>query len=525
MSTKSEEDKMVQGIIHLPTLRLKLAAQGILVGIAAGLCIVVLRSCLEMVSESRSRMVAFLQGLPPYLVLVWVAGLVLTAFIIASLCRRVPSAAGGGIPRVRAIMLGLAKDDNWFTILITKLVTTIMGIGAGLSMGREGPSVQIGAMAAEGVSRAFKNTNAEERALISSGVGAGLAAAFNAPLGGFMFTMEVMQKNFSTLVIAPTLVASVTAGVIAHTFFGMDTVFLIKPMPLLHQGFLPHLILLGLFSGFMGVLFNKVFFGIGAFYKLPIFKNSVMKIAFPLLLTIPLTYLLPQVLGAGDGIIGAMINLKGSISMILLLLLGKYLFTVLSTGSGAPGGCLQPMLVLGSLTGGLFGSVASALGFMPPEYRLHMVVFGMAGFFAGSVRTPVTAILLLLELTGRFYHIVPLSIVSLCAYAAGELLRDKPMFDRAMEGIFAKLDGPKPLPANQDQHLMEVSVEEGSRAEGKSLSELRLPGKALVIFVRRGNQTFVPDGSVRFMAGDFVYLVPNQAKLTELASVFKSAAN
>lgn len=128
-----------------------------------------------------------------------------------------------------------------------------------------------------------------------------------------------------------------------------------------------------------------------------------------------------------------MVELKGTVPFIILLLVGKFAFTMFSTGSGAPGGSLQPMLVLGAICGGLYGNLAAGLGLLPPEYRLHMVVFAMAGFFTGSVRAPVTGILLLLELTGRFYHMVPLGIVTLFAYAAGELLRDRPIFDAILE--------------------------------------------------------------------------------------------
>lgn len=520
---QDDAERTLEGMIHLPTLKLRLAIEGIFVGLFAGCCIALLRLCLGFVASRRSFMVAFLQSMPLASVLIWAVALLVLAWFIAYLVRLVPIAGGSGIPQIRGIVLGIYQSLHWFRVIVVKLVATALGIGAGLSMGREGPSVQIGGMAGQGIGRLFHNSNMETRALISSGAGAGLAAAFNAPMAGCLFTMEVIHKNLSALVMVPTLMASLTAAVIAHAVFGMDTVFAIPRMAILQPVYLPHLVVLGLLTGVAGVLFNRGSLGIGRFYGLPVFRKPWMRIAFPLLLTIPLTYFLPAVLGAGDSIIEDMVELKGSIPLIVCLLLGKYIFTFLSTGSGAPGGSLQPMLVLGAIMGGLYGSVAVELGMLPPEYRLHMVVFAMAGFFTGSVRAPVTAILLLLELTGRFYHIVPLGIVTLFAYAAGELLQDRPIFDAILDkelhqhmpsGVHSS------LPAKA--YLYESAVESGSPAEGRCIRELSIPGKALIVSIRRGDQVIVPDGETKLLSGDYVYILPNRAGARELSALFKS---
>ena len=476
---KSEREKTLQGMLHIPGLKLRLAFEGILVGVAAGLLITLLRLGLGFVAERRDSMVEFLQNVPPAYVLLWVGALVVLAIIMGGLVRWAPMAGGSGIPQVRGIVLGLTKSPHWARVIFVKLVDTSLGIGAGLSMGREGPSVQIGAMSGQGISRLLNNTNLEERALISSGAGAGLAAAFNAPMAGVMFTMETIHKNMSAMVMVPTLMACIVATVLVHSVFGWETVFLIPKMPIMPVEYLPLLIGLGLFTGLMGVAFNKGSMNMGRFYGLPIFRYHWMKLAFPLLLTIPLTYLLPEVLGAGDNIIEDMVELKGTLAILLVLLVGKFVFTLFSTGSGAPGGSLQPMLVLGAVCGAIYGNVAMEMGWLPPEYRLHMVVFAMAGFFTGCVRAPVTAILLLLELTGRFYHLVPLGIVSLFAYAAGELCHDTPIFDAMLEKIIDKHERNKNnLVAPAQQNLLEEAVEGGSPVEGKTLAEIRFPGRA-----------------------------------------------
>lgn len=161
----------------------------------------------------------------------WVLALVMTSLVISGLVKWVPIAGGSGIPQVRGIVIGVYSSLHWFRVIVVKLITTALGIGAGLSMGREGPSVQIGGMAGQGIGKLFRNSNVETRALISSGAGAGLAAAFNAPMAGCLFTMEVIHKNLSALVMLPTLMASLTAAVVAHFVFGTETVLLFRVCP------------------------------------------------------------------------------------------------------------------------------------------------------------------------------------------------------------------------------------------------------------------------------------------------------
>ena len=214
---QDDAERTLEGMIHLPTLKLRLAIEGIFVGLFAGCCIALLRLCLGFVASRRSFMVAFLQSMPLASVLIWAVALLVLAWFIAYLVRLVPIAGGSGIPQIRGIVLGIYQSLHWFRVIVVKLVATALGIGAGLSMGREGPSVQIGGMAGQGIGRLFHNSNMETRALISSGAGAGLAAAFNAPMAGCLFTMEVIHKNLSALVMVPTLMASLTAAVVSMT--------------------------------------------------------------------------------------------------------------------------------------------------------------------------------------------------------------------------------------------------------------------------------------------------------------------
>lgn len=187
--------------------RLRLFIEGIFVGIFGGLCISLFRFLL---SESESLRIylynAFLlpatakENFIP--LCLWIAALAVVGLFLYLMCRYAPMAGGSGIPQVKGVILGLYKM-KWIRILWVKIIAGALGIGAGLSLGREGPSIQIGAVAGQGISRFLGRTRMEERYLITSGASAGLAAAFNAPLAGMMFALEELHRNFSGASFCP----------------------------------------------------------------------------------------------------------------------------------------------------------------------------------------------------------------------------------------------------------------------------------------------------------------------------------
>ena len=225
-------------------------------------------------------------------------------------------AAGSGIPQVKGALLGLIKM-RWFHIMWVKLTAGIIGIGAGLSLGREGPSIQLGAVAAQGVSRLLGRTRMEERYLMTSGASAGLAAAFNAPLAGVIFALEELHRNFSIMVLLPSMAAAMTATVISRALFGGETVFVfdnLQSFPLQHYGII---IIVALVAGLAGVVFNKGLLNIGRFYALPIFKSQLHKIIFALLTAGVLGFYLPEVLGGGNTLINHLAKTHVSLQLLL----------------------------------------------------------------------------------------------------------------------------------------------------------------------------------------------------------------
>lgn len=495
------------------SFRLRLFAEGILTGAFAGLVICFFRFALNFVEEKRIYLHSVLNSLDWPFHLAWLAMLFLLAFVLNKLNKIEPLAAGSGIPQVKGAILGLIKM-RWFSILWVKLTAGILGIGAGLSLGREGPSIQLGAVCAQGISRLFGRTRMEERYLMTSGASAGLAAAFNAPLAGVIFALEELHRNFSIVVLLPSMAAAFTATIISRALFGRASIFDIPDLQLLPLDHYGVLLLVALAAGLAGVVFNKGLLNIGRFYALPTFKTPVHKIAFALLTAGILGYSLPQVLGGGNHLINQLAQAPVSIELLLLFLAGKLLFTLVSYGCGVPGGFFLPMLVIGALTGGICANLLVAAGLVEAAYAPNIVVIAMAALFSSSVRAPITGTVLIMEMTASYQQLLTLAIAAMVAFVVAELCESKPIYEELLNRM---LDNNKPAPQLMEQrNVIELSVCSGSSVENKLIREISWPAHTLLVDVKRGEQQLTPTGDTRLMAGDFLYILTDNENVEEL---------
>ncbi len=201
---------------YLKQLKLKLAFEGILIGLISGLVVVFYRLILQYAEQLRQ----WVTNQPtPFAFFGWFIILILAALFVGRLMVKEPMICGSGIPQVEGALANKIKM-NPLSVLMNKFIGGTICIGAGLSVGREGPSIQLGAVAAQWVSRLTKRTKLEEKYLFSSGASAGLAAAFNAPLAGVMFALEEVHKHFSPLVLVGAMSAALTADFVSKNFFG-----------------------------------------------------------------------------------------------------------------------------------------------------------------------------------------------------------------------------------------------------------------------------------------------------------------
>lgn len=498
------------------SFRLRLFAEGIVIGLLAGLVISFFRYALNVAESYRHELYAFLTGAPWYYHALWLAALILLGCVLCWLNKIEPVAAGSGIPQVKGAILGVVKM-RWFSVLWVKLTAGILGIGAGLSLGREGPSIQLGAVTAQGVSRFLGRTRIEERYLITSGSSAGLAAAFNAPLAGVMFALEELHHNFSIVVMLPAMAAAMTATVVSRFLFGRASIFEFTQLPILPLENYGWVILTAAVVGLCGVAFNKSLLSIGRFYSLPVFINPAAKIIFALICAGILGYFLPQVLGGGNSLINYLAQTPVSLQLLLLLLAGKFIFTLISYGCGVPGGFFLPMLVIGALTGNICSTLLIDAGLIDAAYASNIIVISMAALFAASTRAPITGTVLIMEMTASYQHLLVLSIASMVAFVMAELCKSKPIYEELLNRCLRQsVPAPQTM---QQRDVIELAVCSGSVIEGKAIRDILWPENTLLVDIKRGEEQIIPHGDTRIKAGDFLYILSsneNVLKLQEL---------
>lgn len=412
----------------------RIILEGIGVGIFAGSVVSAFRLSLTKIDEIR---IFFIEASHKNALMgLWAILLLIGLFIgTAFMVKREPLCSGSGIPQVKGELLGKIKT-NWISILLAKFFGGIMALGTGLALGREGPSIQLGAMAGKGFSRMSGRLRREEHLLMTCGAGAGLAAAFSAPLAGVVFALEELHKNFSTHVLLCTMASAVTGDWMASYIFGLRPVFkltLTNGLPLSQYWMA---LALGILLGLIGVIYNKA---IGFFQRF--FANlapKALKWVLAFIVVILLAKFYPIALGSGHNLV-EQVGLSAFSWKALLVLLGvKFLFSTFSFGTTAPGGIFLPLLVLGALTGGLFTEIITPLAGYSSNYVSYFIILGMAGIFSSIVRAPITGIILISEMTGLFSNLLPISIVSLTSYLTAEVLGGRPIYDELLERLLAK---------------------------------------------------------------------------------------
>jgi H+/Cl- antiporter ClcA len=330
-----------------------------------------------------------------------------------------------------------------------KLITGVLGLGAGLSLGREGPSILIGAYIGLGVLSLFRRPYAERKSLVTAAAAAGMAAAFNAPLAGVLFAIEELQCGFSAINIACAMGASMAADTAAGFFFGLGPVFDFRHIDVLSLAALPWVALLGVFCGILGDLFKRSLYCSLDLYsrlRIPLLVRPVL----PLLASVPLGFFLYDITGGGHSLIESLSQEQPVLGVIGLLFIGKLLFTALCYGSGTSGGIFLPFLSCGALAGAALGIFLSTAGFTVPAQNLNFIILGMAGFFTAVVKAPVTGIILILEMSGNFNHLGGLVLVSLSSFVTTEIMASRPVYaallDRARLGKQPPPPPEKPAP-------------------------------------------------------------------------------
>ncbi|MGI5921218.1 MAG: ClC family H(+)/Cl(-) exchange transporter [Syntrophomonadaceae bacterium] len=502
---------LLEGIIHKRRFRSRLFFQGIITGLVTGTIVVLFRYILQQASTGLELWYSFLGTHTFWWTLLWVLILGIIALLLNTIIQLEPMIKGSGIPQAKGAVLR-ELNMKWLRVLVLKFAGGVLAIGSGMSLGREGPSIQLGAVVGQGINRLLGGLKVEERILITSGASAGLAAAFNAPLAGVIFSLEEVHKNFSPPILLSTMAASLTADYVARNYFGISPIFNFTSLPVLPMRYFALLLLLGIVTGLLGVFFNRSLLKSLEIYEKQTLIPPRLIMLVPLLLTIPAGFWVPQILGGGSGLINGLQSNQYVLLMLIILLVTKFVLTMASYGSGAPGGFFMPMLVIGALTGGVYSQLIARIGLVEPVFINNFVVFAMAALFTAVVKAPITGSILVTEMTGSFEHLPALVTVSMTAYMVADLLKSQPIYDQLLDRILAHNKYKYRNEHSGDSTVLEVVVCLGSFLEGKMIKDVLWPKHCLLINIKRGEKQIIPRGDTKIKAGDYLSILTSEGQ-------------
>jgi CIC family chloride channel protein len=402
-----------------------MAVLAVIVGIAGGLGAVAFRYLISFFQTlgygGKTDLLELVVTLPWYIrLLVPVIGGLIVGPVVYFFARE---AKGHGVPEVmEAIALkgGVIRKR----VVVVKTLASAICIGSGGSVGREGPIVQIGSAVGSTLGQFMKVSGDRMRILVGCGAAAGIAATFNAPIAGSMFALEIVLGDFGLATFSPIVISSVVATAVSRAYLGDNPAFIVPVYELVSGWELPMYLVLGLFCAVVGVTFTKSLYRIEDLFDDIKFPEYLKGIIGGLLLGAA-ALVFPQILGVGYGAIDMALMQKMAWWLLLALVPLKILATSITIGAGGSGGIFAPSLFLGAMAGGFFGAVVHQLfpgiTATPGAYS----IVGMGAVVAATTHGPLSAILILFEMTSDYKIILPLMLSCIiAAIASGQLLRD-----------------------------------------------------------------------------------------------------
>ncbi|MEX0642563.1 MAG: H(+)/Cl(-) exchange transporter ClcA [Pirellulales bacterium] len=411
-----------------------LALLSLLAGAASGLIGALFRWALQQADQWRDALITWTHGnnlfSSRFLGCILVMALAAAAcWLAAWLVRRfAPDATGSGIPHVEAVLNDKLPPAPYI-LLPVKFVGGLLAIGAGLALGREGPTVQMGASIAHLVGHLFRRNAADARILLAAGAGAGLATAFNAPIAGSVFVLEELMRRFDTRITIATLGASAAAISVSRLILGVAPDFSVAPLSYPTLESLPLFLVLGICLGLLGVGYNVAIVGaLAAADRLRSIRVEVRAAAVGAAVGL-LAWFVPEWVGGGDNITQRTLNGEVLLATLPVVFALRFVLGAASYSAGTPGGLFAPLLVLGAQSGLFFGTLANnwlpSAAISPTAFA----VTGMAAFFTAVVRAPVTGIILVIELTSSDSQLLSMIAACFTAMLIPTLVGNPPIYD------------------------------------------------------------------------------------------------
>ena len=454
-----------------------------------------------------------------YLVLGFIA-IYIIGILISGMVSDMPVITGSGIPQARAQIYGRLKIKRPIKGLVLKFLGGVSGISAGFSLGREGPSVQMGAFIGEAVAQVFKVDRVERKYLIMSGSGAGLSSAFTAPLASAIFIAEELQKYFNSRLTIFSFLGSIVSGYMAAKFFVKNdylNIVINYPENLNYFQYFYICIAFAIFTSFVGKSFSVLLI---YFQKLnnKIKVSKYIKVFFYTLMVVTIGIFYKDLTAGGESFLirEGMVN-DLSIGALIFFIILKLLFTTLSYSTGFPGGIFLPLLVIGGLSGKLFGLILLYFNIIEINNLGVFIFLGMASAFVVVVRSPATGIILILEMTWDFSLLPSMVIVVGLAYTVSNLLGVEPIYDLLY----------KPLIENDNNtEVVDLVFEVGNESYliGEEVGAVDLPGNLKITSIERKGELIKVDKTTQIEKSDIIGIPTKKIDIEKFYDSLRSLA-
>jgi CIC family chloride channel protein len=446
----------------------------VLIGIFSGLAVVCFRVAIEWVHLVTLGSSMF-PPVPRVLIVPAAGGFIVALLVIYAF----PAARGSGVNQTKAAVY-VSNGYVPFNTVIGKFVICALGIGTGQSLGPEDPSLQIGAGIASLLGRRLNLSQEKVRLIAPVGAAAGLAAAFNAPISSVIFVIEEVIGTWSAGVLGAIVLAAVSAVITMRIFMGSESLFRVPPVRVASAGELLAYVVLGVIGGGASLAFLKwLAYARPRIQQWPNWTRYLQPAAAGLVVGF-IGIRFPQVMGAGYSVIDQALHGQFSWKLLLILAALKIFATGISFLSGTPGGMFAPTLFIGAMLGGAVGSVEHHLFPSLTGTVGTYALVGMGVFFAGFLRTPITSVFMVIELTGSYTAILPIMVANLVAYFISRTYQKVPLFD-----LLARQDG-FVLPSIEEQReQVPLTVEVAMKTDG---SVVALPDELAADLARRAEE-------------------------------------
>lgn len=417
-------------------------------------------------------------------------------------------ARGHGVPEV---MYAVNKRGGRIrgSVAVVKALASAICIGSGGSVGREGPIVQIGSALGSAFARVLRLPESSTRTLVACGAAGGIAATFNAPIAGVFFALELLLLDFAASSFGAVVLSSITASVVGRAFLG-DHAFLQLPQFTVASPWEYVLFaVLGLVAGSVGVGFTKVLYLIEDVcdwaWRAPEWLRPV---AGGILLGL-LLFALPQLYGVGYPVLENGVNGKYALGLLLLLLVGKIVATSLTIGVGGSGGVFAPSLFIGAMLGAAFGDVVGAIDPSLAGQTGAFALVGMGAMFAGSARAPITAALIIFEITGEYSVIIPLLLAIVVATAMSRLMSQDTIYTLKLRRRGVDINSKE-----EDDVLGTIRVSDVMVPPRPAIDESTSARECAKLIISSGRRAL----PVHADSGEFIGVIDSQAVSDTLAS-------